>query len=192
MKCPGLPADAAAPGGARSPRRVRFVCAAGAWLLCCAASAADLSEYEVKAAFIYNFAKFTEWPSAPADRPLKFCVLGSDPFGAALDPLSGRTAQGRPISVERGIDLAEADACALLFVHDGAPKARDSALGKLAGLQVLTVGDQPGFALAGGMIELLMVDNRVQFEVNLTAVKSAKLKISAQLLKLARHLAGAP
>lgn len=173
----------------RFPARV-----AGAWLCLCAmlAGGAELAEYEVKAAFLYNFAKFTEWPRATAGKGLRFCVLGRDPFGAALDALADKTVRDRPIEVAHGIDAGEAKSCDLLFMHEPDGEPRDAALQLLAGAPILTIGDQPGFVRGGGMIEMVMVENRVQFEVNLDAVQSAKLKISAQLLKLARRTVGVP
>ena len=181
--------------GHRPPRPRRFAtCLAGAWL-CLGAmrtGGVELAEYEVKAAFIYNFAKFTEWPRESAKENFHFCVLGHDPFGEALDGLAEKTVRDRPIAVGRGIDAAEAKSCDVLFVHEAGGESRNSTVKRLAGLPILTIGDQPGFAQGGGMIEMVMVDNRVQFEVNLDAVRSAKLKISSQLLKLARKVAGVP
>jgi hypothetical protein len=173
--------------------RLCLAALAGAWLAAGvrAEPGPGLSEYELKAAFIYNFAKFTEWPGEGAAASFRFCVAGRDPFGEALDKLAERTVRNHPIAVFRGVEPDEAADCELLFLHGGDAAHRAAALKHVAGRPVLTVGDDPGFIEGGGMIELMMVENRVQFEVNLLAVKSAKLMISAQLLRLARRVKGA-
>ncbi len=173
--------------------RLRLAAAAIAWLALGvrAEPGPGLSEYELKAAFIYNFAKFTEWPGDGAAASFRFCVAGRDPFGETLDKLAERAVRNHPISVFRGVEPDEVGECDLLFLHGGDAPHRAAALKQAAGHPVLTVGDEPGFLDGGGMIELMMVDHRVQFEVNLPAVKSAKLMISAQLLRLARRVKGA-
>lgn len=177
---------------ARFGTRLCLAVLAAAWLVggLRAAPGPGLSEYELKAAFIYNFAKFTEWPEE-GSAVFRFCVAGRDPFGEALDKLAERAVRNHPIAVFRGVEPDEAAECELLFLHGNDAPHRAAALKHAAGHPVLTVGDAPGFVDGGGMIELMMVENRVQFEVNLLAVKSAKLMISAQLLRLARRVKGA-
>lgn len=149
------------------------------------AQAEPLPEYAVKAAFLYNFFKFVEWPVKDEGQPWDLCLLGQDPFGEALAPIEGKKAQGHPLRVQRNIDLEQAKtACQILFINEP-----EQSLGKLfrllEGVPVLTVGDGDGFVAAGGMVGLVMADQRVQMEINLKAVEKANIKISSQLLKLA-------
>lgn len=177
----------------------RFAWRVGLWLLACGlagpvclASAEASPEYALKAAFVYNFAKFTDWPKNSLDGPLTLCVFGTDPYGEALDGLEGRSVQNHPLAIVRDVGPARAATCQLLLVGNIGEERRAAILARLADRPVLTISDNAGFVGTGGMIELAMVNNRIQFEVNLDAVRSARLQISAQLLKLARHVKGAP
>jgi hypothetical protein len=159
------------------------------------------TEYQVKAAYLANFAKFVEWPggaSAPpaaaaaqgnaagqADEPFAICVLGQDPFGPALEAaLSGETVGRHPLVPRRVTNGKEAAACRVVFFGgDDHDLRKDlTALEKSA---VLTVGDQPEFLKRGGMIQFVLDGNRVRFEVNLTAAKKVGLNLSSELLKVA-------
>jgi hypothetical protein len=147
-------------------------------------------EYEVKSAFLYNFAKFTEWPPlAPArTRPtFDLCVLGEDPFGDALDRVvKGLQVGGRPVAIRRIAQANKAGACAMVFVSSSESSRLQDDFASLRGFPVLTVGESAGFASVGGMIGLLVEDARVRFEINQEAVTAAGLKLSSQLLRLAR------
>jgi len=154
------------------------------------AAPAASPEYQVKAAFLYNFMKFVEWPGDPAGTPgtISLGILGHDPFGDALDAVRGKYAKGRRVVVVHFRSLEEVKGCDLLFVC-ASEKGRLSQTLKLANnSRMLTVADQDGFCEAGGMINLVFVKNRVGFEVNVAAANRAKLRISSQLLKLARHV----
>ena len=147
------------------------------------------TEYEVKAAFIYNFIRFVEWPAArfdSADAPYVVCIVGDNPFGPVLENvLADRTAGGRPIGT-RTFDIfdSRASACHVIFV--GAP---DEEVGDAAAAHshpgVLIVGEGLTFTDAGGIIALTVADRRVRFAINLKRAEMAGLKISSQLLKLA-------
>ncbi len=155
---------------------------------------ASPSEYEVKAAFLYNFARFVEWPAEaghdPA-APFVIAVLGHDPFGPILDEtVAGKTVGGRPIEVRRVSRPDEAREAQIVFVS---PSERPNVAAILKALErpgVLTVGDTDGFAVQGGAINFTVHARRVRFEINPAAAEQARLKMSSQLLKLATLVAG--
>ena len=154
-----------------------------------AAKATAPREYRIKAAFLYNFAKFTEWPAgafADAKAPLRLCVLGEDPFHGALAALEGRTAKNRPIVAGRLSSRDPLGQCHLLFVSASEHGRLGTILESLRGMPVLVVGDTPHFARSGGTIRLKIVGNKVRFEINVRAAQHAKLKIDSRLLRLGR------
>ena len=154
-----------------------------------AAKASASREYRIKAAFLYNFAKFTVWPAtafADAKAPLRLCVLGEDPFDGALDALEGRTVRNRPIVASRPASGDPLGKCHLLFIGASEHGRLGTILESLRGMPVLVVGDTPHFASSGGIIRLEIVGNKVRFEINVGAAQHAKLKIDSRLLKLGR------
>ncbi len=153
------------------------------------AKAAASREYRIKAAFLYNFAKFTVWPTgafADAKTPLRLCVLGDDPFDGALAALEGRTVKNRPIVTSRPASAQSLGQCHLLFVSASESKRLGTIIESLRGMPVLVIGDTPYFANSGGTIRLKIVGNKVRFEINVGAAQHAKLKIDSRLLKLGR------
>jgi len=146
-----------------------------------------ISEYQVKAAFLLNFGKYVEWPaSALAPDALAICVLGTDPFGAALDQtLAGRRIGGRRLQARRVTDVSQARGCNILFVGRAKPARLDAVFSGLEGQPILLVGEQERFARKGGIINFIEVDQKIRFEINEAAARRARLKISSQLLKLA-------
>ena len=158
-----------------------------------AGDAFDSSEYLIKAGFIYNFAKFVEWPSATfaqPDSPIVIGVLGTDPFGNVLDRIVEDKKIGpRGFVVKRykwGKDLKDLKDCKILFVSASERAHIDEVLQSVKGLPILTVGETPGFAERGGVIRFTLEDNRVRFEVNVDAAHQADLNISSRLLTLAK------
>ncbi|MDD5564970.1 MAG: YfiR family protein [Thermoanaerobaculaceae bacterium] len=151
-------------------------------------------EYAVKAAFVYNFAKFVEWPKrAPAALApaLRICVLGADPFGGVLDEIvAGKTIGERTMAVARVERVSETAGCAVVYVSASEGPRLRSVLAAFRGRPVLTVGDTDGFAEAGGIIGLFLEDNRVRFEINVEAADEAHLTISSRLLNLGRLVNG--
>lgn len=149
-------------------------------------------EYRVKAAFLYNFAKFVDWPAAAFPEPkspFNLCVLGDDPFGPSLDQtVAGESVGGRPIALQRGARLAELKGCHLLFVSRAEGGRQRELLAALHDGPVLTVGESRSFLDDGGMIDLVLEGNKVRFEVSLPAVEKSPLKISSKLLRLARQV----
>lgn len=184
----------------RPPRAAPAVRARGALAavaLACAAAivagpqplrAQSPAEYEIKAAFLYNFAKFVQWPASTLapQAPLTVCVIGSDPFGAALDTVDRKVAQGHELQVRRRARLEEARSCHILFVAESERAAVPAILHAVQGAGVLTVSDIDRFAEAGGIIGLSDVDNKVQFSINLDRAHDDLLQINSQLLKLAK------
>jgi hypothetical protein len=155
-----------------------------------AAAAESASEYQVKAAFLFNFAKFVEWPSDAflnTDAPLEICVLGQDPFGRDFEQvIIEKTVNGHRLEIAHPEGVPQARACQILFiVASEKQKVRDILQG-LAGASVLTVGDAPGFAKMGGVINFVLDENRVRFEINVKAAERAHLKLSARLLTVAK------
>lgn len=158
---------------------------------------AAVDEYALKAAFLFNFTRFVEWPpgsfGAP-DAPFRVCVLGTDPFGERLDPLRERQAAGRPIAIERPADLAALSRCQIAYLGDGVPADLVAATrdGRLPG--VLGVSSDPAFAREGGMVALVTQGDRVRLHVNLDAIRASPLRFSANLLEIAqvRHGTSAP
>ena len=153
----------------------------------------DSSEYLIKAGFIYNFAKFVEWPStafADADSPIVIGVIGVDPFGLQIDRIVEDKKIGtRGFVVKRfkwGKDLKDLKDCKILFVSPSERGHIDEILQLVKGLPILTVGETPGFAERGGMIRFTLEDNRVRFEVNVEAARHVDLNISSRLLTLAK------
>lgn len=146
------------------------------------------AESEVKAAFVFNFIKFVEWPRGtfpPGEKPLTLCVLGQDPLGEALGSLEGKTAQSRKIEVRRVSTPGDAEGCQVLYVCRSEAEQMTVILRRMKP-GVLTIGDMRYFASSGGIINLILLDNRISFEISVDAAEKAGLKISSQLLKLAQ------
>jgi hypothetical protein len=149
------------------------------------------NEYEVKAAMLYKFAGFVEWPAAPAGAPLCIGVLGHDPFGPALDrAIQGKSINGRPFVVRRFKTGQETGNCQIVFVSSSEKKVLRGILGRLRHEPVLTVGDTPGFCEDGGIVNLELADNHVHFQINPEAAELARLAVSSQLLSLASIVHG--
>jgi len=156
----------------------------------------DSSEYLIKAGFTYNFAKLMEWPSgafAQPDSPIVIGVLGTDPFNGTLDQvLKGKQANGRAFEVKHLKWGADLKGCNILFVSDSETAHLDELFHNIKGLPILTIGDTPGFAQRGGIINFVVEDNRVRFEINADAAKQANINISSRLLSLAIPVHGTP
>jgi hypothetical protein len=147
------------------------------------------SEYQVKAAFLLNFARFVEWPAtafSTASEPFVIGIVGMDPFGGAMDQVvSGKTVNGRPIAVRRVSDPAALRACHVVFFATSDPRRLNEIAGPATSPGILTVGEAEGFAERGGMINFVVENNHVRFEINPAAASRAGLKISSKLLQLA-------
>ena len=144
-------------------------------------------EYRVKAAFLYNFIKFVEWPPRAAPGPIVICVAGRNPFGNVLaDTVRGETIGGRTLDTR--VILEPEDGCHVVFVPDGASTL--AYLRAARGQPVLTVGEAPGFIQQGGLIRFYLDGGTVRFEIHREGAERAGLRISSRLLQLARIVAG--
>ena len=153
------------------------------------AQSQEASEYQVKAAFLYNFAKFIEWPADGTWKegdPLTICVVGEDPFGATLDDtVRGKTVEGHHVVIRRLRPKQSWRGCRIAFLSS--PHKEDPlTLGSSTPAGVLTVGETKGFAEQGGMINFVVEEDKVRFEVNVDAAERSGLKISSKLLSLAK------
>jgi uncharacterized protein DUF4154 len=148
------------------------------------------TEYQVKAAFLYNFGRFVTWPArafADSTAPLLVGILGEDPFGTEIDAmLRGKTLEGRPVQVQRFQELRDLGPCHILFTARSDPAFLQQLFATLRGRPVLTVGESTDFTSRGGVIRFYLEENRVRFEINVRASQRAELWISSKLLKLAR------
>ena len=147
------------------------------------------TEYEVKAAYLYNFGRFVQWPAKAAAAKgdsFTICVLGEDPFGPALHAtIAGETIGGKNVVAERIAGPQQAVNCRILFISSSEDRRLKEILAELDKASLLTVSDMPQFARRGGMVQFILEQNKVRFEVNLTATERAGLTLSSQLLKLA-------
>jgi hypothetical protein len=150
------------------------------------------SEYEVKAAFLFHFTQFTDWPAALFEKTggrIVIGVLGVDPFGPDLDrAVLGKTVQGHPLVVQRFPRAEDVGPCQVLFVGGSDRKQLRVILGSLKGKPVLTVGESDQFLAQGGIIAFLREDEHIRFSINLDAADRSALKFSAKLLKVARSV----
>lgn len=164
-----------------------------AWFSCCTLLAAgvvtakerNLSEYTVKAAFLYNFSRFTQWPEmATPNGHFNVCVIGNNPFGDALQNIAGKEVHGRTLTIVkyRAENLSK---CHIVFFSKQTSNRIAGLIHRVSKLPVLTVSDMEGFADKGGIIELQIVDNKIRFYINIDAANEAGLTISSGLLRLA-------
>lgn len=155
----------------------------------CAAQSPPPTEYQIKAAFIFNFVKFVAWPSqtfATEDSPIVVGVMGSNVFGDNLEhALHNKRINNRPLQYEVFNSIAEMTNCQVLFISASEEKRFPEILGALHSKSVLTVSESDRFIDAGGVINFVIQQNRIHFQVNNAAAKSAGLKISSKLLDLA-------
>lgn len=150
------------------------------------------AEYRIKAEYLANFAKFVEWPDgtfANGDRSFVIGVVGNYPFGISLsEAVSGKTVHGRKIQIRILTPRDNLRDCQILFFGGSDQKRFAQILTSLQGASVLTVGEADGFLPAGGTINFLVEQERVRFEVNPAAADRARLKLSSQLLAIARNI----
>jgi len=151
-------------------------------------------EYAVKAAFLYQFAKYVEWPEGTfkdPDAPIVLGVVGVSPFGSALEELnSGARTNQRSFSIKYYRSIEERESCHMLFICSSEANHVEEILEKVGNAPVLVVGDSPGLAEKGVAINFLIEDNKVRFEANPEAAKQAHLQISSKVLRLAKAVVG--
>jgi hypothetical protein len=152
-----------------------------------AAMSDDLPEYRLKAAFVYNFALFTEWP-ADIGATLDLCIYGRDPFGEEIDALRGKPVGDRRLVVRRVTSLEGLTLCQIVFIADPSRDGISRVLSRLRGATTLTIADAPGAATSGVVLNMIVVKNKITFEANLAAARAANLKLSSKLLSLAAEV----
>jgi hypothetical protein len=153
-------------------------------------------EYSVKAAFLFHFAQFVDWPDGTfpeADSPLVYCTIGADPFHGALEAsLLGKKMDGHGFQVRHARQISEIQGCHVLFIGGGEKGQLASVLANVKGSPVLTVGESERFVDDGGMIGFCVEENKIRFKINLESAEKAQLRISAKLLALAKIVIGRP
>jgi hypothetical protein len=149
-------------------------------------------EYQVKAALLYNFVKFVEWPDDRKTRSdiINICVLGEDPFDDAFDSFQGETVGNRKLRIKRFRTLQHIDDCQVLFISRSESEDIGHILAAVKGLNILTVGDIEGFARKGVILNFYIENNRVRFEINLDSLRQTGLRISSKVMHLARIIEG--
>jgi hypothetical protein len=150
----------------------------------------QVEEYRVKAFFLYNFARYVEWPAqafhGPTD-PIVICILGQNPFGTALEQaISGKLIGDRALAIRQVSGVQPGSSCHILYVSAAERKRFRSAAATLRGVGVLTVGEAPGFASEGGVINFKLEEGKVRFEINMDTAGQEGLRISSKLLSLAQ------
>src|SRR5664280_796736 len=163
-----------------------------AWLLTVGGGRAQETpptEYKLKAAFLFNFAKYVEWPPAAfaeATSPMVIGILGENPFRDDLEPtIRDKTINNRPLVIKEFRSPAEATNCHILFISTSEKQRLPEILKSLHGTSVLTVGETDRFTETGGMINFVAEGNKIRFQINDAVAKGAGLKISSKLLSLA-------
>lgn len=156
------------------------------------AQIAEVTEYEIKAAYLFNFAKFVDWPAetfADSTEPIIIAILGKDPFGKVLgETVSGKTVKGRKLVVERYKKIQDLHFCHILFISTSKRQRLAKILRQTKNQSILTVSELKNFIQAGGVIRLFNRGNKVRFDINLEAAKQAQLRISSRVLNLAENL----
>lgn len=150
-------------------------------------AAAEIAEYRLKAAFLYNFAQFIEWPGTEVRKPFVISILGQDPFGHNIDALREGNVMDRPIEVRRIQRPEDAAGSEMIFIAEPPGKLR-SILDKLRYEDAVTVGETADFVENGGIIRLKLESNKVRFEINKKAADEKGIKISSKLLSLASRI----
>lgn len=145
-------------------------------------------EAQIKAAYLFNFGSYVEWPAeafAEETSPLVLGVLGNSTIARYLPYYEGRKSQGRPVKVQVFARVEDIDTCHILYIAPSVSEAgRSQALQHLAGRPILTVGDDSAFLAAGGMIGFIVTDNKVRGRTNLQAARDAALRINSKLLSI--------
>lgn len=146
------------------------------------------SEYQVKAAFLYNFLKFVEWPeehSTVSNAAITLCILGNDPFGDIMNGFKDKQVAGKKVVVRQLRSTSSLRDCQALFISESEKGDVESITESARGLHILTIGDTARFAQKGVIINMYMENNKVRFEINIDSAKQAGLRIDSRLLNLA-------
>lgn len=153
------------------------------------------SEHDVKAAFLYNFTKFIEWPASAFHDDLstvRLCVLGDDPLGKSLQEIAEEEVAGRKLTVLRAASISDPSGCQILFVSRSERERLPRILRELRDTPVLTVGDTSDFLEQGGIVNFVLEGSRVRFEINQEVAERVGIRVSSKLLRLARRVVSGP
>lgn len=156
-----------------------------------AVTAQETIEPDVKATFLYNFTRFIEWPGRTTgdSTPFRVCAVADATMeGAIRRTVEGESVHGRPLVLSQPRTPQDAEGCQILYVGRSEHQRAAPLLAAVRDLPVLTVGDSSSFVEQGGAIQFVLVNNRVRFDVNLPSAQRANLKVSANLLRVARHV----
>jgi len=148
----------------------------------------SFKEYQIKAAFIYNFIKFIEWPDENTFNTFNVCILGKDPFGRAMDILKEKKVKNAKINVLRINSLEKAEKCQVVFISPSEKNSLKKILDSLKIKPILTISEVPDFIKKEGIINFIIIKNKIRFEINEKASREAGLKISSKLLRLAKRV----
>ncbi len=146
-------------------------------------------EYEIKAAYLYNFINYIDWPAdalSSGGSTLTIGIVGESPFGPALDPLKGKQIKGRTLAVKQLASAKDLEQCQIMFICPSEKARLSEILGQLKDARILTISEIDGFAERGGIINFISERNKVRFEINTDAARRTGLTISSELLKLAK------
>jgi hypothetical protein len=160
-----------------------------AWPAGLHAQNAKQREYEIKAAYLYNFIRYIDWPAdtlPPAGGRIIIGIVGDNPFGTAIDPLNGKQIKGCTLAVKQIIDAKDLDQCQIIFICASEKLRLPEIFRELKDSKALTVSEIDGFAAQGGIINFIYERNKVRFEINPDAARRSRLNVSSDLLKLAR------
>lgn len=163
-------------------------------LLASAPALPAAGEYQVKAVFLFNFARFVDWPAVTfvsASAPFTLCVYGDDPFGPDLDAVvNGESIGGRAIVVRRLRELRDVAQCQIVFIARSADRELESVVAAVDRRATLTVSDLEGAARRGAMVRMLTVNGKIRLRINVEAVRAAHLSMSSNLLRAAEIVGG--
>lgn len=158
-----------------------------------AADPQTLTEYQIKAGFFFNFTRFVEWPEsafATASSPILACVVGETQLtNLLIDVAAGKVVNGRAVSIRRVKPSDDLRVCNLLFISAAEQRRTAEILGSVKRINTLTVGETPGFAQAGGMINFSIQENKVKLELNLDTTTRAGLKVNSKLIAVSSLVA---
>ncbi|MBN2102882.1 YfiR family protein [bacterium] len=147
------------------------------------------TEYQIKAKYLYNFARFVDWPEESfnnPDSPFVIGIIGSDPYGIDLEKtIEGKQIKNREFRIRRYQNLEDLSSCHILFIGVDNRDRRSQIFSKIKNNSILTVGDETNFSKDGGMINFIIKKKKIRFEINSEAVKQSGLKMSTKLLKMA-------
>ena len=148
------------------------------------ATVSQVNEYGIKAAFIFNFIAFTQWPESN-DQKLNLCIYGEDYFGQEIDQLQKKPVNNATIETLRLTDIEKIKSCQILFISKSTVGDLPDILKKINNQPILTITDSQGAASQGAIINMMLIQNKIKFEINLKSARDAGLQISSKLLQLA-------